>query len=269
MSEKEMEHMNSIYKKLKTIKFEIIIVSIALFVLGLLLVIFPTASQEIICKGIGVALCVWGVLRLINYFRIAGSEILGSYGLVQGVTLLAFGMFFVIKPGFIAVFLGTALAIIIIVDGILKLQYAVDFYHLESDKWWIELIGAVVMVVIGIIALLNPFSTSSALIVFIGIALMIEGLWDFISLMRIVSVTKKAGKAIKNFKDQVDAVYRESVRRSGRRHRRPPRRSRPPGQGRRGTPTEAACRILTYFFALRMRRRPDLLRITVISSRPG
>ena len=39
MSEKEMEHMNSIYKKLKTIKFEIIIVSIALFVLGLLLVI--------------------------------------------------------------------------------------------------------------------------------------------------------------------------------------------------------------------------------------
>ena len=115
-------------------------------------------------------------------------------------------MFFVIKPGFIAFFLGTALAIIIIVDGILKLQYAVDFYHLESDKWWIELIGAVVMVVIGIIALLNPFSTSSALIVFIGIALMIEGLWDFISLMRIVSVTKKAGKAIKNFKDQVDAV---------------------------------------------------------------
>ena len=100
MSEKEMEHMNSIYKKLKTIKFEIIIVSIALFVLGLLLVIFPTASQEIICKGIGVALCVWGVLRLINYFRIAGSEILGSYGLVQGVTLLAFGMFFVIKPGY-------------------------------------------------------------------------------------------------------------------------------------------------------------------------
>ena len=128
--------MNSIYKKLKTIKFEIIIVSVALFVLGLLLVIFPTASQDIICKGIGVALCVWGVLRLINYFRIAGSEILGSYGLVQGVTLLAFGMFFVIKPGVIAVFLGTALAIIIIVDGILKLQYAVDFYHLQSDKWY-------------------------------------------------------------------------------------------------------------------------------------
>ncbi len=198
--------MNGIYKKLKTIKLEIIIVAVALFVLGLFLVIFPAASQEIICKAIGVALCVWGVLRLINYFRIAGNEVLGSYGLVQGVTLLAFGMFFVIKPQVIGVFLGTALAIIIIVDGILKLQYAVDFYHLQSDKWWIELIGAVFMVVIGVIALLNPFSTTTALTVFIGIALMVEGVWDFISLMRIVSVTKKAGKAISNIKDQMDAV---------------------------------------------------------------
>lgn len=198
--------MNGIYKKLKTIKLEIIIVAVALFVLGLFLVIFPAASQEIICKAIGVALCVWGVLRLINYFRIAGNEVLGSYGLVQGVTLLAFGMFFVIKPQVIGVFLGTALAIIIIVDGILKLQYAVDFYHLQSDKWWIELIGAVIMVVIGVIALLNPFSTTTALTVFIGIALMVEGLLDFISLMRIVSVTKKAGKAISNIKDQMDAV---------------------------------------------------------------
>lgn len=198
--------MNGIYKKLKTIKLEIIIVAVALFVLGLFLVIFPAASQKIICKAIGVALCVWGVLRLINYFRIAGNEVLGSYGLVQGVTLLAFGMFFVIKPQVIGVFLGTALAIIIIVDGILKLQYAVDFYHLQSDKWWIELIGAVFMVVIGVIALLNPFSTTTALTVFIGIALMVEGVWDFISLMRIVSVTKKAGKAISNIKDQMDAV---------------------------------------------------------------
>ena len=65
MSEKEMEHMNSIYKKLKTIKFEIIIVSIALFVLGLLLVIFPTASQEIICKGIGVALTIDNTKKMV------------------------------------------------------------------------------------------------------------------------------------------------------------------------------------------------------------
>ena len=45
-----------------------------------------------------------GSIKTYQLFQDCGSEILGSYGLVQGVTLLAFGMFFVIKPGFIAVF---------------------------------------------------------------------------------------------------------------------------------------------------------------------
>lgn len=198
--------MDGVYKRLKTIKYEIMIVAAALFALGLFLVIFPAASQEIICKGIGVALCVWGVLRLIAYFRISGKEVLGSYGLVQGVTLIAFGAFFVIKPEVITVFLGTALAIIIIVDGILKLQYAVDFYHLRSDKWWIELVGAVIMIIVGIVALFNPFSTSDALVIFIGISLMVEGIWDFVSLLRIVSAAKKAGKAFSEMRDRANAV---------------------------------------------------------------
>ena len=102
--------------------------------------------------------------------------------------------------------LGTALAVIIIVDGILKLQYAVDFYHLQADKWWIELIGAVIMIIVGVVALFNPFSTTEALTIFIGIALMIEGIWDFISLMKIVSVAKKAGKVLSDMKDRADAV---------------------------------------------------------------
>ena len=111
-----------------------------------------------------------------------------------------------VKPEIIAVFLGTALAVIIIVDGILKLQYAVDFYHLQADKWWIELIGAVIMIIVGVVALFNPFSTTEALTIFIGIALMIEGIWDFISLMKIVSVAKKAGKVLSDMKDRADAV---------------------------------------------------------------
>ena len=42
--------MGSIYKKLKTVKYEIMIVAVALFLLGLFLVLFPALSQEIICK---------------------------------------------------------------------------------------------------------------------------------------------------------------------------------------------------------------------------
>ena len=49
---------------------------------------------------------------------------------------------FVMRPEAIAVFFGTAIAIIIIIDGILKLQYAIEFYHMEAQRWWIEAIVA-------------------------------------------------------------------------------------------------------------------------------
>ena len=101
-------------KKIKGIKIELIIISVVLFALGLFLVIFPEISQLVICRVVGIALCVWGVLRLITYFRMAKEEVFGSFGLVQGISLLAFGIFFVMKPEVIAMFFGTVLAMLLL-----------------------------------------------------------------------------------------------------------------------------------------------------------
>ena len=178
-------------KKIKGIKIELIIISIVLFALGLFLVVFPEISQLIICKAVGIALCVWGVLRLITYFSMVRKEIFASFGFVQGISLLAFGLFFVMKPEVIAMFFGTILAIVIIIDGILKLQYGIEFYRMEADKWWIEAVVAALMVVMGVIALFNPFDSSVALMIFIGIVLMVEGVSDLISIIRISAFVKK------------------------------------------------------------------------------
>ena len=174
-------------KKIRGIKIELIIISIALFVLGLFLTIFPEVSQIIICRAVGIALCVWGVLRLMTYFRMSREDVFVSFGLVQGISLLAFGIFFVMRPEAIAVFFGTAIAIIIIIDGILKLQYAIEFYHMEAQRWWIEAIVAALM---GVVALFNPFGSSTVLMMFVGIVLMVEGLSDLISIIRISSFIK-------------------------------------------------------------------------------
>ena len=177
-------------KKIRGIKIELIIISIALFVLGLFLTIFPEVSQIIICRAVGIALCVWGVLRLMTYFRMSREDVFVSFGLVQGISLLAFGIFFVMRPEAIAVFFGTAIAIIIIIDGILKLQYAIEFYHMEAQRWWIEAIVAALMVVMGVVALFNPFGSSTVLMMFVGIVLMVEGLSDLISIIRISAFIK-------------------------------------------------------------------------------
>lgn len=186
--------MNSLVKKIKTIEVEMMIVAIALVALGFSLVFFPEISQEIVCKAIGVALCVWGFLRLVTYFKLASREVLSSFGLVQGVSLITFGFYFVIKPGSIAGILIIALSAFIVIDGILKLQYAVDFYHLESKQWWYQLIAAAVSIIIGIIAFADPFTSHRWNLVYVGISLMVEGGWDIYSLFTIGRLVKKKGK---------------------------------------------------------------------------
>ena len=182
--------MEEIFKKIKVIKRELIIVALALVSLGILMIVFPEVSAELLCKGIGVALCVWGVLRLVAYYKIMKNEVLGSFGLVQGVSLAGFGIYFVMRPEVIAVFITTALAIIIIVDGVLKLQYAVDFHNMQVSTWWIELAAAFIMVILGVVALMNPFSTMNTLMIFMGIVFVIEGVWDLVAIIRIASAAK-------------------------------------------------------------------------------
>ena len=177
--------MEGLVKKIKGIRNEMIGLSIVLMLAGIFMILFPNTSGNIICRGVG-------VVRLVAYFR--NNEILGSFGLVQGVALAGFGLYILIRPGIIEVFLTTVFAIIIIVDGILKLQYALDFRKLDAGGWWIEAVCAAVMIILGIVVLFNPFATVAAVMLFIGVVFVFEGAWDLVSILYISKIAKEFNK---------------------------------------------------------------------------
>ena len=184
--------MEGLVKKIKGIRNEMIGLSIVLMLAGIFMILLPNTSGNIICRGVGAVLCIWGVVRLVAYFR--NNEILGSFGLVQGVALAGFGLYILIRPGIIEVFLTTVFAIIIIVDGILKLQYALDFRKLDAGGWWIEAVCAAVMIILGIVVLFNPFATVAAVMLFIGVVFVFEGAWDLASILYISKIAKEFNK---------------------------------------------------------------------------
>lgn len=189
--------MGSLLNKIKGIKREMTVMAVVLIVAGLFMLIFPNTSGKIICRGVGAILCVWGAMRLISYFR--NSEVLGSFGLVQGVALAGIGLYILFRPEAIEVFLTTVFALVIIVDGILKLQYALDFHRLNLRNWWIELVCAGVMLVLGIIVLFNPFAAVATVMMFIGVVLLFEGVWDLFSILYISKVAKEVKDNIRRF----------------------------------------------------------------------
>ncbi|MBQ7548846.1 MAG: DUF308 domain-containing protein [Clostridia bacterium] len=183
-------------KSMKTFKREVIIINGVIIVLGLLVAIFPETSRSVIGYVVGAVLTALGIIRTIMYFTESKFQIVGSFALVQGTVLLVFGIYFLVKPEFLATIMTAIFAVILIVGGVMKIQYAVDLLRFKFRYWWIELIIAALMIVLGIITFANPFEAEKALMIYVGISLMVNGILDIISILYISSIAQRAKEAV-------------------------------------------------------------------------
>ncbi len=178
-----------------SIKRELIFANIAVIVLGILIVIFPESSTLIICRAVGVVLTIWGFFRIGFYFIHRIETAFGSFGLVQGVAILGFGIYFLISPESLASFLTVILSIVLIVGGAMKLQYGIDLARVRVKYWWIPLAVAGVMLTLGIIAIIDPFGVAKNLMLFIGISLIVNGITDLLAIVFVSIMINKLSKA--------------------------------------------------------------------------
>lgn len=197
---KQQTQWDSIMQNIRNIRSEMLIMNAAFIILGILMVSFPDKINGLICQGIGAALCIWGILRVIKYFIARAESAFGSFGLVQGGAMIGFGIFFLANPDFFVNIIDISLAIILLVMAVIKVQYAFDFLKMDSKRWWIQLVGAVIMAVIGILALTKPFGIANIIMVFIGCGLIFSGIWDLASILRVSRIIKNTlnGSEIKS-----------------------------------------------------------------------
>lgn len=66
--------------------------------------------------------------------------------------------------------------------GIGKLQTAVDLLRLKNEKWWWRAISAAISVICAFVIILNPFTTTVVLWQFTGISLLVEAVFDIVTL---------------------------------------------------------------------------------------
>ncbi len=190
--------MNTVMKKIKQARLELILLALANIALGIVLIIKPEDALDFVGRAIGIVLVVWGIIRIVNYFRVAVVEAFGSFGLVQGVALIAFGAYVAVRPADMAAVFTIVMAILVIIGGVIKVQYAVDLKRMNGPVWWLELVVAISLLILGAIALVDPFATQAALMIFIGISLVLDGVFDLASIIRISVLAKKVSKEVKN-----------------------------------------------------------------------
>ena len=151
------------------------ILGVLALAVGLSMIIFNQSAMHIICYSIGALLLLYGLVDILRYFTGSGQQD-EAYrsGLVDGALAAGIGLFFVLRPQEVTDTFGVIMGISLLVDGLFKLQFAVDMLRARFQFGKVVLILAIAAIVLGIVT----FSVRNMTIIWIGIMLLVDGLFD-------------------------------------------------------------------------------------------
>ena len=162
-------------KLIRAAKVGYIALSAAFCALGLLLIVKPGLSADLIGIAVGVALIAFGVVKLVGYFSKDLYRLAFQFDLAFGGLLVAIGALILVRPGTAMNLLCVVMAIEIIADGLFKGQTALDAKRFGLERWWLIALSALVAVGVGVALALRPGQGAQALVALLGAALLAEG----------------------------------------------------------------------------------------------
>jgi uncharacterized membrane protein HdeD (DUF308 family) len=139
-------------------------------VIGILLLVWPSATLEVIAILVGIELLLVGVIEI----GLALGQPSGSRAgpLLLGALAGVAGLIVIRHPGGSLLVIALAVGIYLVVSGVLKLVAAFDA---SSGRGWL-LVGAAVDLAIGVVIVAWPSFGVSSLAILLGIALVVRGL---------------------------------------------------------------------------------------------
>ncbi len=170
-----------------------LILAAGVFLLGLSLVIWKERSTLVICYVIGGLMLVYGLVDTLRFFLGESKPGDGAFrtGLVDGALSMGIGLFFVLRPAQVVEAFGVIMGILLLVDGLFKLQFAVNLKKAAYDKARVVLILALLGLALGIVVI----AVDSIAPLWLGIMLMAGGLWDLTAMFLVLRFEKQEIKS--------------------------------------------------------------------------
>lgn len=159
----------------KKAKFLHAALAICMILLGIMMILFPTLSVATVTSLFGTFLLICGIIRIMSYFSKDTYNLAFQFDLALGVFLCVIGILLLLHPVDLMVGLPILLGIILLIDGALKLQTALDAKLFGLTKWWLIILLAIVTGCMGIFLMTKPFDSAIILAVLMGVALIIDG----------------------------------------------------------------------------------------------
>ena len=168
-------HMRSV-KPMKAAKISYIIISALLCVFGVVMMAVPELSVTVVGTVLGIAMIVFGIVKLAAYFSKDLFRLAFQYDLAFGILLIALGVLVLLQPDGAMSFFCIVLGISVLTDGLFKIQAASDSKRFGLRPWWLILTLAIMACLAGLLLVFRPMDGARALLVLLGIAMLAEGI---------------------------------------------------------------------------------------------
>lgn len=186
-------------KLLRKVKANVVVSSLLCVALGVVLVIWPGMSMQIVCTAVGVVLIITGVMKIAEYLMIKDGSLYAQTNLIFGIILIVIGVWITVKPDKVLAMIPIIIGIVITLHGIHKLQQAVELCKSQYDKWWVALILGLLTIGFGVLLICKPFAAVDTVVTFLGICLIYDGIsniWIVSRVYRSVKILKQEAEAI-------------------------------------------------------------------------
>ncbi len=162
----------------------------AIFVLvGLFLVLQPEISEQIMGWIVGMVFVIYGIIKVFGYIFNIGLKSESSFNLISGLLNAGIGMYIIMNHGSVLSFATVITGITICFESIMRIITAFEMKKSQYSDWQKEMTSSVISLVISVILIIMPFNTVLTAYRLIGIALIANGIFRFVSAYRISKIS--------------------------------------------------------------------------------
>ena len=193
-------------KIFKRIKWSYVVLSAMFLLLGIFLVANPETSLIMICRILGAAMAVFGVMKIVLYFIREVEGVAIRFDFAVGLFCIILGALMLWRAPALTDVLSVMIGLLVLVDSVFKLQVAVDSRRMGAHSWWVTLVCTVVCLVLGVLLVFNPFDGKQVLTIMMGVSLIVDGVQNLCTVVYAAVFVKDVKAAVRDFVDDATAV---------------------------------------------------------------
>ncbi len=163
-------------KKLNKFLYSSIAVSVLMFIIGIIFIMFPEISFDTITYILSIILIINGI-----YFMVEKEESLFFSGfLALGIVNLLLGAVMLLNPDIMKTLFPIVVGIVMVTKSTFDLRLSLLLKNYEYNNWLPILILAVISIICGLIIIINPHIGTIALTASLGMLITVYSLSNII-----------------------------------------------------------------------------------------